>query len=113
MLTKDQICLESILEAIERIIEYTSGFDGADDFNNDVRNFDATMMNFIVIGEMVNKISNDLKNKSQGIEWVKIKGFRNIVAHDYFGIDAEEVWQIIKNKIPPLKTQITKLIDSL
>jgi uncharacterized protein with HEPN domain len=107
MLTKDYHCLESINEAIDRIIEYTSGFDSADDFNNDYRNFDATMMNFVVIGEMVDKLSDDFKSKYDSIEWIKIKGFRNIVAHDYFGIDAEEVWQIIKNKIPYLKTEIS------
>ncbi|MFA5820039.1 MAG: HepT-like ribonuclease domain-containing protein [Bacteroidales bacterium] len=109
MLIKDQHCLESIIEAIDRIIEYTSGFNSADDFNNDYRNFDATMMNFVVIGEMVEKISDDFKKKHSSIEWIKIKGFRNIVAHDYFGIDAEEVWQIIKDKIPKLKGDIQSL----
>jgi uncharacterized protein with HEPN domain len=111
MLTKDHHCLESIIEATDRIIEYTSRFESADDFNNDQRNFDATMMNFVVIGEMVDKLSQDFKKKNSNIDWVKIKGFRNIVAHDYFGIDAEEVWQIIKNKIPILKSEITKLLD--
>jgi uncharacterized protein with HEPN domain len=111
MLTKDHLCLESILEATDRIIEYTSGFDSADNFNNDYRNFDATMMNFVVIGEMVDKLSADFKRDHTNIEWIKIKGFRNIVAHDYFGIDAEEVWQIIKNKIPDLKSEIKRLID--
>ena len=111
MLTKDQHCLESIIEAIDRIIEYTTDIKSADDFNNDYRNFDATMMNFVVIGEMVDKLSDDFKKKHSDIEWTKIKGFRNIVAHDYFGIDAEEVWQIIKNKIPSLKTDIKHLME--
>jgi len=110
MLTKDQHCLESVIESIDRIIEYTSGIESADDFNNDYRNFDATMMNFVVIGEMVDKISDDFKMEHPGIEWIKIKGFRNIVAHDYFGIDAEEVWQIIKNKIPSLRSDILHLL---
>ncbi len=110
MLTKDHYCLDSIIEAIDRIVEYTSGFNSADDFNNDYRNFDATMMNFVVIGEMVDKLSEDFKSKNDSIEWIKIKGFRNFVAHDYFGIDAEEVWQIIKNKIPDLKIEITTLL---
>jgi uncharacterized protein with HEPN domain len=110
MLTKDHHCLESIIEASDRIIEYTSGINSADDFNNDYRNFDATMMNFVVIGEMVEKLSDDFKKKYDKIEWIKIKGFRNIVAHDYFGIDAEEVWQIIKNKIPELKADIQGLL---
>jgi len=111
MLNKDLHSLESILEAIDRIIEYTTGIKSADEFNNDYRNFDATMMNFVVIGEMIDKISDDFKKKHPEIEWIKIKGFRNIVAHDYFGIDAEEVWQIIKNKIPALKSDISNLLD--
>jgi len=111
MLVKDHHCLESIIEATDRIIEYTAGIKSADDFNNDYRNFDATMMNFVVIGEMVDKLSDDFKKKHNKIEWVKIKGFRNLVAHDYFGIDAEEVWQIIKNKIPAPKSEMTKLLD--
>jgi uncharacterized protein with HEPN domain len=111
MLNKDLHCLESILEAIDRIIEYTVGIKSADDFNNDYRNFDATMMNFVIIGEMIDKISDDFKKKHPEIEWIKIKGFRNIVAHDYFGIDAEEVWQIIKNMIPALKSDISNLLD--
>lgn len=111
MLIKDQYCLESILEAIDRITEYTSGIKTADDYDKDYRNFDATMMNFVVIGEMIDKISDEFKKKHPEIEWVKIKGFRNIVAHDYFGIDAEEVWQIIKTKIPTLKSDIRLLLD--
>jgi len=59
---------------------------------------------------MIDKISEEFKKKHPEIEWIKIKGFRNIVAHDYFGIDAEEVWQIIKNKIPKLKADINALL---
>jgi len=110
MLTKDHHCLEAIIEATDRIAEYTSGINSADDFNNDYRNFDATMMNFVVIGEMVDKLSDDFKMEHYKIDWIKIKGFRNIVAHDYFGIDAEEVWQIINGKIPKLKADIQKLL---
>ena len=110
MLTKDHYCLESIIEAIDRIIEYAAGFGSADDFNNDYRNFDATMMNFVVIGEMVDKLSDDFKKEHSEIDWINIKGFRNIVAHDYFGIDAEEVWQISKDKIPKLKGDILHII---
>jgi uncharacterized protein with HEPN domain len=111
MLTKDLRCLESILEAIDRIIEYTSGINTADEFDNDHRSFDATMMNFVVIGEMIDKLSDEFKKKHSEVKWIKIKGFRNLVAHDYFGIDVEEVYQIIKNKIPALKYDIKLLLD--
>jgi uncharacterized protein with HEPN domain len=60
---------------------------------------------------MVDKLSEDFKKRNSRVEWNRVKGFRNIVAHDYFGIDAEEVWQIIKNKIPELKSEINKLHD--
>jgi uncharacterized protein with HEPN domain len=111
--TKDYHCLELVLEAISRIEEYTSIFNSADEFNADYRGFDATLMNFVVIGEMVGKLSEEFKNSNSDVEWQKIKGFRNIVAHDYFGIDAEEVWQIIKNKIPNLKSDINRIISEV
>jgi uncharacterized protein with HEPN domain len=113
MRTKDQHCLEAIIEATDKILEYTSGFNSADDFDNDHLIFDATLMNFVIIGEMAKKLSDDFKNTHSELEWNKIKGFRNMVAHDYFGIDAEEVWQIIKNKIPALKIEITNLLNNL
>jgi uncharacterized protein with HEPN domain len=110
MLIKDQHCLESILDAIDRIFEYTECFSSADAFNDDYRSFDAAMMNFVVIGEMVDKLSDNFKSSFPSIEWNKIRDFRNIIAHDYFGIDAEEVWQIIKNDIPELKIEIERII---
>jgi uncharacterized protein with HEPN domain len=112
MQTKDRHCLDAIIEAIDRIQIYSADFDNADDFNDDHRNFDACMMNFIVIGEMVEKLSSDFKNSHSHIDWKKIKGFRNIVAHDYFGIDAEEVWQVIREKLPDLRVDIAKIIIS-
>lgn len=55
-------------------------------------------------------MSDDIVDRDNRIEWHKIKGFRNIVAHNYFGVDAEEVWQIIKNDIPDLKLKIESLL---
>ena len=69
------------------------------------------MMNFIVIGEMVDKLSEDFLNEtSDKIDWLKVKGFRNIIAHNYFGIDAEEVWQIIDDSLPKLKQDLESII---
>lgn len=110
MHTKDLNRLESILEAIEKIENYTAGFSDADQLNENHIVFDATMMNFVIIGEMASKLSEDFKNFHPEIEWFKIRGLRNIAAHDYFGIDAEEVWQIIQNKLPELKDFIKKIV---
>jgi uncharacterized protein with HEPN domain len=78
---------------------------------NDNISFDATMMNFIVIGEMVDKFSGSfLDETSSNVDWYKVKGFRNIIAHNYFGIDAEEVWQIIHTSLPKLQSSIEILM---
>jgi uncharacterized protein with HEPN domain len=69
-------------------------------------------MNFIIIGEMVEKLSDELKDATENeVNWFKIKGFRNILAHNYFGVDAEEVWQIIHNNLPNLETQLKELTN--
>ncbi len=106
MLIKDLDCLENILESVEKIELYSAQFEDADNLYENTKSFDAIMMNFIIIGEMVVKLSEEFKRKNPDIEWWKIKGFRNIVAHNYFGIDAEEVWQIIHNELPKLKSFI-------
>ena len=108
---KDFNYILNMLDSIKKIQEYSGKFQNADAFYDDTISFDATMMNFIVIGEMVDKLSDDiLKETSEKIDWFKVKGFRNIVAHNYFGIDAEEVWQIIHDSLINLKKELESLI---
>ena len=107
---KDKNNLLGILESVEKIKIFTAEFNNPSDFFNDIAKFDAVLMNFIVIGEMVDRVSLEFKENNQQIDWFKIKGFRNIIAHDYFGVDAEEVWQISKNDIPKLEIDIKKLL---
>ena len=100
-----------MLDAIEKIKQYSAPYASADEFLYAIQAFDASMMNFIVIGEMVEKLSEELIEASNNdIDWFKIKGFRNILAHNYFGIDAEEVWQIIQNRLPDLEIKVKKMI---
>ncbi|TAL37002.1 MAG: DUF86 domain-containing protein [Spirochaetes bacterium] len=106
MSDRDKIQLASIADSIRKIQNYSAGFPGADEFYADTQAFDASMMNFVIIGEMVARLSESFMREHGQVDWARIKGFRNLVAHNYFGIDAEEVWQIIKNKLPQLKAQI-------
>lgn len=95
---KDFSCLMNMLDSTKKIQAYSQKHKNADEFYEDSLAFEASMMNFIIIGEMAEKLSDEFRdNFSSQIDWYKIKGFRNIIAHNYFGIDAEEVWQIIKN----------------
>ena len=104
---RDFACIFNMLESIDKILKYSKNYANADDFNKDSLAFDATMMNFIIIGEMVEKLSEKfLQDTSAEIDWFKIKGFRNIIAHNYFGIDAEEVWQIINISLPHLRVSL-------
>ena len=95
-----------MLETIEKIIRYTSGYHSADELYNNDRDFDAAMMNFIVIGEQVGKLSDEIKLKNVKINWQKIYSFRNILAHHYFGINVDVVWQIIQTDLPKLKEEL-------
>ena len=63
-------------------------------------------MNFVIIGESVLRLDSDFIENNAQIEWYKIRGFQNLIAHDYFDIDVEEVWDIIQSKIPELKVFI-------
>ena len=111
MFEKDKLNILSMLEAIEKIFDYSKNYDNPDDFYESRRDFDAAMMNFIVLGEMVTRLSEQFTEKYNHIEWYKIRGFRNIVAHNYFGIDAEEVWEIIQSHLPKLKDDLKECIN--
>ena len=109
---KDFSYILNMLDSIQKFLDYSGQFDSADDFHNDTKSFDATMMNFVVIGEMVDKLSNEFRTGTEDVvDWFKIKSFRNIIAHNYFGIDAEEVWQIIENHLFPLKKNLERIIE--
>jgi uncharacterized protein with HEPN domain len=110
MLNKDYYILLSMLETIDKIIRFTSTYQSAEELYENDRDFDASMMNFIVIGEQVDKLTEEIKANNEQINWQKIYSLRNILAHHYFGINVEIVWQIIKVELPQLKEDLNKLV---
>ncbi len=103
--------LHALIESIEKVELYSHEFDNADDFYHDQKSFDASMMQFVVIGEIISRLDEKFKTTHSEIPWQKIKDFKNIVAYDYFGIDADEIWDIINNKLLPLKNVINGLLE--
>lgn len=73
-----------------------------DRFKNDSKTVDAVIRNFEVIGEAANRLTDDFKTKNPEIEWSHLRGFRNRIVHEYFGIDLEIVWHIIEENLPEL-----------
>jgi len=111
--TKIEFNLLSFMEAIEKIETYSQEFDNGEDFYHNAKSCDASMMQFVVIGELISRLDENYKATHHNIPWQQIKDFRNIIAHDYFGIDADEIWSIIQLHLLPLKKNIQELIDAL
>ena len=104
--------LNDILKSIQKIQKYTKGKGYGDFIRSDLL-VDGVVRNLEVIGEAVKNIPAGFRKKYSFIEWKKIAGLRDILIHEYFGIDYELLWDIVKNKIPELKVQITKIVEEL
>lgn len=97
--------LDSI-ERIERYIEITR-----ETFDKDELLQTWMIHNLQIIGEAAGKISESCKTNHSQIPWNQIVGMRHLLVHDYFGIDANEVWSTVQNDVPRLKDQIIEIIS--
>jgi uncharacterized protein with HEPN domain len=102
--------LEDIANAIHNIQEYTAGM-SYEDFKNNHMAIDAVIRNFEIIGEAANNSPHFMRHKYPDIEWIEAIGFRNVLIHDYFGIDVEAVWDTILNNIPSLQKAVLEAIE--
>lgn len=99
MSKRDRILLiEDMYEAALKIKRYTKGL-VFDSFINDDKTIDAVVRNFEIIGEAANRVDDDFKLRNPELAWNHLRGFRNRIVHEYFGIDYEIVWSIIENDI--------------
>ncbi len=99
MSKRDRILLiEDMLEAALKIKRYTIGMD-YDLFSNDDKTIDAVVRNFEIIGEAANRIDEDFRISNPELAWNHLRGFRNRIVHEYFGIDYEIVWAIIEQDL--------------
>ena len=105
-----KIFLEDILESIERIEKYT-GNRTLKEFLDDYEKQDAIIKRLEIIGEAVKSISNDVKKKYPKIPWRDMAGMRDILIHEYFGVNIERIWDTAKNDIPKIKKQIAELLE--
>lgn len=104
--------LQHIIEAIDRILKFTDGMTVEQFNDNEMAQF-AVIKNFEIIGEASYRLSRELRDEHEAVEWKKIMAFRHILVHDYYKIDLEVVWRAIQNKITGLKVQIEHIIESI
>jgi uncharacterized protein with HEPN domain len=107
-----QLYLEDILISGAKILRYTKGM-RAEDFVGDEKTYDAVMRNLQIIGEAVKNVPIEVRNKYPEIEWRKIAGLRDILAHTYFSLEDEILWNIVEDKIFPLIEQVKFILLEL
>jgi len=104
-----KIYLNDIIECIGKIQNYTAGLLLVD-FCNDAKTIDAVIRNLEIIGEAARRLPEEIRIKFPDVEWHKIISLRNILIHEYPGIDLETIWNIIESKLSQLEKQIKKII---
>jgi len=110
MLRKYNLFLNDILENIYDIEDFIGEYN-FNEFKNDKKTVKAVTNCFTIIGEAVSNIPDKIKLKYKHIPWKDIKNFRNLVVHQYWKVDYEAEWSIIKTKLDILKKQIKEIIE--
>ena len=105
----ERLLIRDIVRSAEKILAYTAGY-SLEDFRLDEKTIDAVIRNFEIIGEAANRLSESFKATHEAINWQRIRGFRNRIVHDYFGIDYEIVWRVKEDFLPQLIVQLEPLL---
>jgi uncharacterized protein with HEPN domain len=107
-----ELLIEDIWESIEKIERYTEGMT-QDIFQSDEKTTDAVVRNLEIIGEAAGRLPKEFTDRHSKIEWVKIKGLRNRIVHEYFGVDTQIIWQILEKDLPAFKASLKSIRDQL
>jgi len=106
----NDVYLKHILDEVSFLLKSTEDLD----FNSFVENemyTRAFSRSFEIIGEAVKNLSPDFRKEHNKIEWKKISGMRDKIIHQYFNVDYELLWDVIKNKLPKIKEEIQMILD--
>ena len=107
-----RLYLSDILTSISKIERYTKGM-SYEQLIADELTLDAVVYNLQIIGEAVKNIPPEIRDRYPQVEWRKISGLRDIIAHAYFTIDDQIVWDIIQNKLSDLHNNIEQIISDV
>jgi uncharacterized protein with HEPN domain len=110
MSRNEQMYLSDILDSCSKIQSFTENVT-RNELIEDVKTYDAVVRNLEIIGEAAKHISDDTRKQLPGIQWRKIAGLRDILTHDYFGIDNDILWDIVQNKLPLLQKTVQQFLN--
>ena len=106
----DRLYLAYIQECIERIERYSAG--ERDAFMADTLVQDAILRNLQTLAESTQRLSPELKARHPGVDWRGVAAFRNVVVHNYLGIDLAQIWDIVRRDLPALKREVAAALQS-
>jgi uncharacterized protein with HEPN domain len=94
----------------EKTIEYTAGLT-REEFERDSRTWDATMRNLELLGEAAKRVPDSIRMEYLDVPWRRVAGLRDILAHTYFGVDNDIIWDIVTNQVGPVLADLRALQD--
>jgi uncharacterized protein with HEPN domain len=101
--------VSDIIDAIQSILEYVEGMT-FDEFAKDRKTIDAVVRNFIVIGEAASHLPDDFIDQHPELPWREMRDMRNIMVHEYFGVDNLIIWDTVKKNLPPVLPLLKQLL---
>ena len=107
-----RVYIEDILECISKIEEYIKGV-SEEDFYKNTQIQDAVLRRLEIIGEAVKKIPEEVRSNYPEIPWKEMAGMRDVLIHEYFGINMKRTWKVAKEDILELRGKILQVKDSL
>jgi len=107
----DKTYLGHILDAIDKVNVYTT--EGRDAFMADGKTQDAVVRNLEIVGEATKRLSDEIRARHPDIPWKKAAALRDVLSHDYMGIDLTILWNVIESHLPDLRKSVQVLLDEV
>jgi uncharacterized protein with HEPN domain len=103
--------IEDMLDAIGAVLDFVQGMT-FDTFREDRKTVDAVVRNLEVMGEAARNIPDEVRDRFPEVPWSDIVGIRSVLIHEYFGVDMNIVWKTIESDLPPLLSQLRRIIEN-